>query len=59
VVLMLPTYYPVTNKNFNYAPVMLFGTIILALIAWVVSVSSALCCAAPCCTMCYAVLRWQ
>lgn len=37
VILVLPTYYPVTNKNLNYAAVMLVGTIALAMIAWVVS----------------------
>ncbi|KAL4426983.1 hypothetical protein ABPG77_009544 [Micractinium sp. CCAP 211/92] len=37
VILVLPTYYPVTNKNLNYASVMLVGTIALAMIAWVVS----------------------
>ncbi|PSC72663.1 amino-acid permease BAT1-like protein isoform X1 [Micractinium conductrix] len=37
VVLILPTYYPVTNKNFNYACVMLGGTILLALLTWVLT----------------------
>lgn len=37
VVLVLPTIYPVTNTNFNYAPVLLGGTTVLALLAWAVS----------------------
>ncbi|KAI7843794.1 hypothetical protein COHA_002692 [Chlorella ohadii] len=37
VVLILPTVYPVTNTNFNYAVVMLGGTIVLSMIAWFIS----------------------
>lgn len=37
VVLILPTYYPVTKDNMNYAILMLGGTILLAMVAWIVS----------------------
>ena len=37
VVLILPTYYPVTDQNLNYAIILLGGVTILASIVWILS----------------------